>query len=68
MSIFRSWELNLIHPNDLTAIVQRSSMENTKLSDRFTSTALGRPSGTVYEKFKLFEIVANLSELLSDSS
>ena len=30
--------------------------ENTELPDRFTSTALGSPSGTVSEKFKLFEI------------
>ena len=66
-SILRNGELNLIHLNELKAIVQRSCMENMELPDRFTSTALGSPSGKVCEKFKLFEIVANLSQLLSDS-
>ena len=41
-------------------------MQNTELPDRFTSTVLVNPSGTVFEKFKLFEIVTNLSRFLSD--
>ena len=38
----------------------------TKLSDRFMSAALINSSRIVYEKFKLFEIVSNLSQFLSD--
>ena len=41
-------------------------MENTELPDRFMSTALVKPSGTVYEKFKLFQIALNVSQFLPD--
>ena len=41
-------------------------MENTEILDSFMSRTLGSPSGTVYEKFKPFEIVINLFQFLSD--
>ena len=66
LSIFRTWELNLIHLNDLKDIVQRSCTENTEHPDRFMCTALGNPLGAVVEKYKLFENVTNLSRFLSD--
>ena len=59
--IFRNWEQNPNHHNELKAVLQRSCTENS-----FTRKALVNPSGTVYQKFKLFEIVANLSQFLSD--
>ena len=37
LSIFRIRELNLLDLNDLKTIVQRSSLENTVLLNRFTS-------------------------------
>ena len=58
--------MNLFNQNDFKAIVQTSYTENMELSDRFTIKALGSPSGTVYDNFKLFEIIANLSQSLSD--
>ena len=58
--------MNPIHLDDLKTIIQRSCMENTELPDRFGGTALSSPSGTVYETFKLFEIVIKLSQFLSE--
>ena len=53
LSIFRNWELNLIHLNDHKAIVHISCTGNTETSDRFTSTAVGSPSRIEYKNFKL---------------
>ena len=59
-------EGNVFNQNDLKANIHRSYIENTKLPDKFMSTALRSLSGSVYENFKLFVIVTNLSRFLSD--
>ena len=59
--IYWDQEMSLCNQNYLKSIVQRSCTENMEYPDDFVSTPLGSPSGTVYNKFKLFEIVANLS-------
>ena len=61
-SSFRYQKLNLLlHLNDLKAIVNLSCKEKTVLPDGFTVTALGSSLGTVYENFKLFEILSQTS-------
>ena len=42
-------------------------MENTELANKFMSTAFWSPLGTVHEKFKMFEIVSNIFEIVMTS-
>ena len=37
-------------------------MENSELPNRFTSATLGSPSGTAYQKFKLFQHFATFPD------
>ena len=47
--------MNVIHLQDVKAIVYTTCMENIVLYDTFMTTGLGSPFGTVYENFKRFD-------------
>ena len=53
--------MNLSDLHDFKVMVNLSCTENMVLPDGFTITTLGSPLETVYEIFKLFEVIANLS-------